>query len=146
MSLLCLAHHSVRLWRSPRRWPGGATNPVQIRWKYHVSFPLSWGRWLSFIRRNRSFHPLFPLPSLTSLLWSDPVGAELRSEAMSLRSPWLFEARLQMFCTCCAVCTDTSSDWVAFCAGTRSPPASCLDRYPWDNSPFSFFPCWSIYR
>ena len=30
MSLLCLAHHAVRLWRSPRRWPPGATNPVQI--------------------------------------------------------------------------------------------------------------------
>jgi len=51
--LLCLAHHAVRLWRSPRRWPRGATNPVQIRWKSHVSFPLSWGRWPSLIRRNR---------------------------------------------------------------------------------------------
>ena len=43
----------VRLWRSPRRWPPGATNPVQIRWKSHVFFPFSWGRWLSLIRRNR---------------------------------------------------------------------------------------------
>ena len=51
-SLLSFAHHAVRLWRSPRRWPRGATNPVQIRWKSHVSFPLSWGRWLSLIRRN----------------------------------------------------------------------------------------------
>jgi len=48
-SLLSFAHHAVRLWRSPRRWPRGATNPVQIRWKSHVSFPLSWGRWLSLI-------------------------------------------------------------------------------------------------
>jgi len=46
-------HHAVRLWRSPRRWPRGATNPVQIRWKSHVSSPLSWGRWPSLIRRNR---------------------------------------------------------------------------------------------
>jgi len=30
-----------------------ATNPVQIRWKSHVSFPLSEGRWPSLIRRNR---------------------------------------------------------------------------------------------
>jgi len=44
-------------WRSPRRWPGEATNPVQIRWKSHVSFPLSWGRWPSLIRRNRSNKP-----------------------------------------------------------------------------------------
>jgi len=51
-SLLCLAHHAVRLWRSPRRWPGGVTNPVQIRWKSHVSFPLSWGRRPSLIRQN----------------------------------------------------------------------------------------------
>jgi len=43
----------VRLWRSPRRWPRGATNPVQIHWKSHVFFPLSWGRWPSIIRRNR---------------------------------------------------------------------------------------------
>jgi len=28
--------------------------PVQIRCKSHVSFPLSEGRWLSLIRRNRS--------------------------------------------------------------------------------------------
>ena len=41
-------------WRSPRRWPGGTTNLVQIRWKSHVSFPLSWGRWPSLIRQNRS--------------------------------------------------------------------------------------------
>jgi len=53
VSSLCLAHHAVRLWRSPRRWSRGATNPVQIRWKSHVSFPLSQGRWPSLIRRNR---------------------------------------------------------------------------------------------
>ena len=47
----------VRLWRSPRRWPRGATNPVQIRWKSHVFFPLSLGRWPSLIRWNR-FHDL----------------------------------------------------------------------------------------
>jgi len=63
MSLLCLAHHAVRLWRSHRRWPRGVTNPVQIRWKSHVSFPLSWGRWPSLIRRNRSFiHPVSEQP------------------------------------------------------------------------------------
>ena len=53
VSLLCLAHHGMRLWRSPRRWPCGATNSVQIRRKSHVSFPHSWGRWPSLIRRNR---------------------------------------------------------------------------------------------
>ena len=53
MSLLCLAHHAVRLWRSPRRWPRGATNPVQNRWKFHVSFPLSWRRWPFSIKQNR---------------------------------------------------------------------------------------------
>ena len=52
MSLLCLAHHAVRLWRSPRRWPRGATNPVQIRWKSYVSFPLSWGIAHSFTSQN----------------------------------------------------------------------------------------------
>jgi len=31
VSWLCLAHHAVRLWRSPRRWPHGATKHVQIR-------------------------------------------------------------------------------------------------------------------
>jgi len=41
VSSLCPAHHAVRFWRSPRRWPRGATNPVQIRWKSHVFFPLS---------------------------------------------------------------------------------------------------------
>ena len=55
MSLLCLAHHAVRLWRSPRRWPGRATNPVRIRWKSHDSFPFSWGRWPSFDKTE----PLF---------------------------------------------------------------------------------------
>jgi len=35
VSSLCLAHHAVRLWCSLRRWPRGATNPVQIRWKSH---------------------------------------------------------------------------------------------------------------
>ena len=44
VSILCLVHHAVRLWCSPRRWPCVATNPVQIRWKSHVSFPHSWGR------------------------------------------------------------------------------------------------------
>ena len=53
VSSLCLAHHAVRLWRSPRRGSRGATNPVQIRWKSHVSFPLSEGRSPSLIRRNR---------------------------------------------------------------------------------------------
>jgi len=43
----------MRLWRSPRRWSSGATIPMQIRWKSHVSFPLSEGRWPSLIRRNR---------------------------------------------------------------------------------------------
>jgi len=38
VSLLCLAHHAVRLWRSPRCWPPGATNPVQIRWKSESCF------------------------------------------------------------------------------------------------------------
>ena len=50
---LCLAHHVVHLWRSPRRWSCGATNPVQIRWKSRVSFPLSEERWLSLIIQNR---------------------------------------------------------------------------------------------
>ena len=59
MSLLCLAHHAVRLWRSPRRYPRGATNPVQISWKSHVFFPLSWGRWPSLIRRNRSHRTVY---------------------------------------------------------------------------------------
>jgi len=30
VSLLFLAHHAVRLWRSPRRWSRMATNPMQI--------------------------------------------------------------------------------------------------------------------
>jgi len=37
VSFLCLAHHAVRLWRSPRRWSRGVTNP----WKSDVSFLLS---------------------------------------------------------------------------------------------------------
>jgi len=41
---------------SPRCWPRGATNTVQIHWKSHVSFPVSWGRWPSLIRRKRNFH------------------------------------------------------------------------------------------
>ena len=45
----------MRLWRSPICWPRGATNPVQIRWKSYVSFPLSWGRCPSLMRRNRLF-------------------------------------------------------------------------------------------
>jgi len=44
----------VCLWRSPRRWSRGATNPVQIRWKSHVSVALPWGKWPYLIRRNRS--------------------------------------------------------------------------------------------
>jgi len=55
VSSLCLARHAVHLWRSPRRWSRGATNPVQIRWKFQVSFPLSEGRWPSLIKRNRLF-------------------------------------------------------------------------------------------
>ena len=47
----------MRLWRSPRCWPPGATNPVQIRWKSHVSFHVSWGRWPSLTSRNR-FNPV----------------------------------------------------------------------------------------
>jgi len=31
VSWLCLAHHAVRLWCSPRRWPHRAFNTVQIR-------------------------------------------------------------------------------------------------------------------
>ena len=53
MSLLCLAHHAVRLWSSPRRWPRGATNILQIRWKC-AHFLLSiQGRWPSLIRQIR---------------------------------------------------------------------------------------------
>ena len=37
VSLLCLSHHAVRVLLSPICWPRGATNPVQIRWKSHVS-------------------------------------------------------------------------------------------------------------
>jgi len=36
--LLCFAHHAVRLWCAPRRWPCGATSPVQICWKLYT-FP-----------------------------------------------------------------------------------------------------------
>ena len=45
----------VCLWRSPRRWPHWVMKPMQIRWKSHVSFPVSWGRWPSLIRRNRHY-------------------------------------------------------------------------------------------
>jgi len=55
-----------------RRWPCGATNPVQIRWKPHVSCPLSWGRWPSLIRRNRSrLHEQLPT-ALTKLYYGAP--------------------------------------------------------------------------
>ena len=55
MSLLCLAHHAVRLWRSPRRWPL-AERPTPCRFVGNLtfSFPVSLGRWWpSLIRRNR---------------------------------------------------------------------------------------------
>jgi len=48
VSFLCLAHHVVRLWCSPRRWPRGATNPVKIHWNYLFFLPLFQGRWPSF--------------------------------------------------------------------------------------------------
>ena len=50
MSSLCLAHHAVRLWRSPRRWSRGTTNPVQICWKSHVFFR----KCVSLVCRNES--------------------------------------------------------------------------------------------
>jgi len=34
----CLAHHAVRLRSLPRRWPRGATNPVQLHWNC-ATFP-----------------------------------------------------------------------------------------------------------
>ena len=49
MSLLCLAHHAVCLWSSPRRWPRGATNSLQIRRKCAHFLP----RWPSLIRQIR---------------------------------------------------------------------------------------------
>ena len=71
MSSLCPAHHAVRFWRSPRRWPRGATNPVQIRWKSHVSFPLSEGRWLSLIRRKS----LLMMPLCSAFTAADKTDA-----------------------------------------------------------------------
>jgi len=38
VSSMCLAHHAVRLWCSPRLWPHGATNPVEINWNC-ATFP-----------------------------------------------------------------------------------------------------------
>jgi len=32
-ALLCLAHHAVHLWCSPKRWQRRAVNSMQIRWK-----------------------------------------------------------------------------------------------------------------
>ena len=82
MSLLCLVHHVVLLWRSPRRWSRGATNPVQIRWKSHVSFPLSWGRWPSLIRRIRLGHHCTHTASLTgSLLPACAIKSPVRLHA-----------------------------------------------------------------
>ena len=38
VSSLCLAHHAVCLWCSPRRWSRGTTNPMQIHWNC-ATFP-----------------------------------------------------------------------------------------------------------
>jgi len=48
VSSLCLAHHAVRLWSSPTRWPRGATNHVQIRWRCAHFLPSIQVRWPSF--------------------------------------------------------------------------------------------------
>jgi len=58
---MCLAHHTVCLWCSPRRWPLGATNPVQIHWNSARFLPLFQGRWLSFDKTEPPPPPL-PLP------------------------------------------------------------------------------------
>jgi len=54
VSLLCRDHHAVHLWCSPRRWPRGATNQVQIHWICSHFLPPFQGRWPLLIRRNRS--------------------------------------------------------------------------------------------
>jgi len=44
-SLLCLAHHAVRLWCSPIPWSRGAINSVQIHWDcplFLSSFQIRW--------------------------------------------------------------------------------------------------------
>jgi len=68
--LLCLTHHAVRLW-IPRRWPRGATNPVQIHWNCARFLPSFQGRWPSLIRRNPSLQQTASLcnPNLLSV-WS----------------------------------------------------------------------------
>jgi len=38
VSSMCLAHHAVHLWCSPRRWPRWETKPVQIYWNC-ATFP-----------------------------------------------------------------------------------------------------------
>ena len=53
-SLLCLAHHAVRLWCSPIPWSRGAINSVQIHWDCPLFFSSFQRRWPSLIRRNRS--------------------------------------------------------------------------------------------
>ena len=70
----------MRLWRSPRRWPRGATNPVQIRWKSHVSFPFFEGRWPSLIRWNRSC-----LHVRSQGCTYTPAGLPVRSQGCTLR-------------------------------------------------------------
>jgi len=82
VSSLCLAHHAVRLWRSPRRWPREATNPVQIRWKSHVSFPLSEVRWPSLIRRNRSTHMMWC--NTLQHTWCDATHCNIPHRVMSM--------------------------------------------------------------
>jgi len=51
VSFLCLAHHAVRLWFSPRCCPRGATNPVQIprHWSCARFLPSIHGRWPSLL-------------------------------------------------------------------------------------------------
>ena len=36
MTLLCLAHHVMRLWLSPRRWPRGATKEREYVHVYKI--------------------------------------------------------------------------------------------------------------
>ena len=84
MSLLCLAHHAVRLWRSPRRWPRGATNPVQ---KSHVSFPLSLGTWpCSRLKSKKLKKCVLNENCSGSLDWASPICAQ-RSFTRVLRVP-----------------------------------------------------------
>ena len=63
MSLLCLAHHSVRLWCSPVRWPRRAVNPVQIRWNSSRFPPSFWGKMAVFDKTEplSSPHPSNPI-------------------------------------------------------------------------------------